>query len=266
MKPYKNWLLSFVIVLGAYPALADEPDTTPQDSSSLGKQSGDSAAGQTGKAADARVNMAWIEGDCFVMGSLEGEGDADEHPQHRVCLEGYYIDRYEVTQEEYEKVIKKNPSVFSKCPSCPVEYVSWAEAKEYCERTGKRLPTEAEWEYAARARSDTRYYWGNAMDTECTWYYDNAGGRSHPVGQKRPNGFGLYDMLGNVREWCMDKFSDNTYRMSTVHNPLMNTGRYPVMRGGSWLDKAEKVRSMARGSENPKTRDSSIGFRCAAGR
>jgi formylglycine-generating enzyme required for sulfatase activity len=212
----------------------------------------------------ARINMAWIEKGCFVMGSPEGEGDADEHPQHRVCLGGYYIDRYEVTQEEYARVAKRNPSVFSKCPSCPVEYVSWSEAREYCERTGKRLPTEAEWEYAARAGSDARYYWGNRMDTAYVWYAGNSGHRTHPVGQKRPNDFGLYDMLGNVREWCSDKFSDNTYRTSTVNNPLSETGRFPVLRGGSWMDDANKVRSMARASENPKTKDSMIGFRCAA--
>ena len=219
---------------------------------------------KTSPGAAARINMAWIESGCFVMGSPEGEGDADEHPQHRVCLSGYYIDRYEVTQEEYAKVIKKNPSVFSKCPNCPVEYVSWDEAKEYCERTGKRLPTEAEWEYAARAGSETRYYWGNGMDTAYVWYAANAGHRTHAVGQKWPNARGLYDMLGNVREWCSDRFSDNTYRTSTVNNPLSVTGRYPVLRGGSWMDDAKKVRSMARASENPKTRDSMIGFRCAA--
>jgi formylglycine-generating enzyme required for sulfatase activity len=219
---------------------------------------------KTSPRAVARINMAWIEPGCFVMGSPESEGDADEHPQHRVCLSGYYIDRYEVTQEEYEKVIKKNPSVFSKCPNCPVEYVSWTEAKEYCERTGKRLPTEAEWEYAVRAGTQTRYYWGNGMDTAYAWYQANSGNRTHPVGQKRPNANGLYDMLGNVREWCSDRFSDNTYRTSTVNNPLSMTGRFPVMRGGSWMDDAKKVRNMARASENPKTRDSMIGFRCVA--
>ncbi|HUI93614.1 MAG TPA: formylglycine-generating enzyme family protein [Chitinivibrionales bacterium] len=215
-------------------------------------------------APPSRINMAWIESGCFVMGSPDGEGDPDEHPQHRVCLSGFYMDRYEVTQEEYQRLTKKNPSVFSKCPNCPVEYVSWTEAKEYCERTGKRLPTEAEWEYAARGGTQTRYFWGNSMDTAYVWYQANAGNKTHPVGQKRPNPFGLYDMLGNVREWCSDRFSDNTYRTSTVNDPVSVTGRYPVMRGGSWMDDAKKVRCMARASENPKTKDSMIGFRCAA--
>ena len=243
------------------PGAADkaQADSTADDTAATNDEHEKTSSGVT-----ARINMAWIESGCFVMGSPEGEGDADEHPQHRVCLSGYYIDRYEVTQEEYAKVIKKNPSVFSKCPNCPVEYVSWDEGKEYCERTGKRLPTEAEWEYAARAGSETRYYWGNGMDTAYVWYAANAGHRTHPVGQKRPSGWGLYDMLGNVREWCSDRFSDNTYRTSTVNNPLSMTGRFPVLRGGSWMDDAKKVRSMARASENPKTRDSMIGFRCAA--
>jgi formylglycine-generating enzyme required for sulfatase activity len=210
------------------------------------------------------ANMAHIRGGCFIMGSPENEGDPDEHPQHRVCLDGYYIDRYEVTQAEYEKVMKKNPAVFSGCPNCPVEYVYWHEAKNYCEKTGKRLPTEAEWENAARGGSESRYYWGNGMDTGCVWYAGNSANRSHPVGQKRPNGYGLYDMLGNVKEWCGEMFGDNFYRMSTVHNPKAVGGRYPVLRGGSWDDEAKKVRCASRGSENPKNRDSTIGFRCAS--
>ena len=217
-------------------------------------------------AAPSHINMAFIEGGCFIMGSPEGEGDADEHPQHQVCLDGFYIDRYEVTQAEYERVAKKNPAVFNKCPSCPVEYVSWGEAKDYCEKTGKRLPTEAEWEFAARAGTETRYFWGNSPDTACAWLAANSGNRTHPVGQKRPNANGLYDMLGNVSEWCADKFSDNIYRMSAVRNPVAGTGRYQVHRGGSWMDDAKKIRSTARGSDDPKTRDSMIGFRCASGK
>jgi len=218
---------------------------------------------QTDSKSD-HANMAHLNGGCFIMGSLEGEGDPDEHPQHRVCLDPFYIDRYEVTQAEYEKVMKKTPAVFGRCPECPVEYVSWAEAKEFCERTGKRLPSEAEWEFAARGGNDTRYYWGNAIDTACVWYSANSGGRTHPVGQKRPNGYGLYDMLGNVREWCNDMFSDNIYRMSTVHNPKVVGGRFAVLRGGSWNDNTQKIRTAARSSDVPKTRDSTNGFRCAS--
>jgi formylglycine-generating enzyme required for sulfatase activity len=162
-------------------------DRAQADSSDADTAAGADEQEKAPVSAAARINMAWIESGCFVMGSPEGEGDADEHPQHRVCLGGYYIDRYEVTQEEYARAVKKNPSVFSKCPNCPVEYVSWGEAKEYCERTGKRLPTEAEWEHAARAGSETRYYWGNGMDTAYVWYAVNSGNRTHPVGQKRPN-------------------------------------------------------------------------------
>jgi formylglycine-generating enzyme required for sulfatase activity len=208
--------------------------------------------------------MAHVKGGCFIMGSLEGEGDPDEHPQHKVCPDDFYIDRYEVTQADYEKTMNKNPSVFGGCPECPVEYVSWNEAKAYCEKIGKRLPTEAEWEYAARGRSESRYYWGNALDTASVWYGANSQNRTHPVGQRRPNAYGLYDMLGNVREWCSDMFSDNIYRMSAVYNPKVAGGRYAVLRGGSWNDNANKVRTAARSSDVPKTRDSTNGFRCAS--
>lgn len=214
----------------------------------------------------SHANMARIEGGCFVMGSPEGVGDADEHPQHQVCLDDFYIDRYEVTQAEYERVAQKNPSVFNKCPECPVEYVSWYEARDFCEKVGKRLSTEAEWEFAARGGSESRYYWGNGIDTAYVWYAGNSGNRTHPVGRKRPNANGLYDMLGNVAEWCSDNFSENTYRMSAVRNPVSSSGRYQVHRGGSWMSDATKVRSTARGSDNPKTRDSTIGFRCASGK
>jgi len=238
-------------------------DTAAPDSESDSSINAQALHTETSNSA-SHINMAYIEGGCFIMGSPEGEGDADEHPQHQVCLDGYYIDRYEVTQAEYERVVKKNPSVFNKCPNCPVEYVSWYEAKEYCEKIGKRLPSEAEWEFAARAGTEARYYWGNSPDTAYVWYAANSGNRTHPVGQKRPNAKGLYDMLGNVREWCADKFSDNIYRMSAVRDPLSSTGRFQVQRGGSWMDDARKVRSAARGSDDPKTRDSMIGFRCAS--
>jgi|WetSurMetagenome_2_1015567.scaffolds.fasta_scaffold00025_36 formylglycine-generating enzyme len=215
-------------------------------------------------AGPSHVNMARIEGGCFIMGSPEGEGDPDERPQHQVCLDPFYIDRYEVTQAEYERVMKKNPSTFAGCPDCPVEYVSWFEAKDYCEKTGKRLPTEAEWEYAARGGAATRYYWGSSADGECAWYARNSGNKTHPVGQRRPNANGLYDMLGNVREWCADRFSDNMYRVSAVKNPVSTTGRFQVERGGSWVDDATKIRCSSRGSDEPKTKDSMIGFRCAS--
>jgi formylglycine-generating enzyme required for sulfatase activity len=266
-------ILTVAVFLAALPARADDvkmylhlpgvSDTAAPDSESDSSINAQALHAEQ-PAGPSHINMAYIEGGCFVMGSPEGEGDPDEHPAHQVCLGGFYIDRYEVTQAEYEKMTKRNPSVFGKCPNCPVEYVSWDEAKEYCEKNGKRLPTEAEWEYAARAGSETRYYWGNAPDTACAWFASNAGHRTHPVGQKRPNAKGLYDMLGNVREWCADKFSDAFYRTSAVNNPLSSTGRFQVLRGGSWMDDAKKIRSGARGSEKPKARDSMIGFRCAS--
>ncbi len=241
------------------PGVADTVQPDSESDSSINAQ-----ALQSQSSGPSHVNMAHIEGGCFVMGSPEGSGDFDEHPQHQVCLDGFYMDRYEVTQAEYERVMKKNPSVFNSCRNCPVEYVSWADARNYCDKVGKRLPTEAEWEFAARAGSESKYYWGNGLDTSCVWYAGNSGNKTHPVGQKRPNSYGLYDMLGNVSEWCADTYSDDIYRMSTVKNPLSSTGRYQVHRGGCWTDDAKKVRSASRGSDNSKTKDSTIGFRCAS--
>jgi formylglycine-generating enzyme required for sulfatase activity len=265
-------LIIFVLIFSIYAAeikIFLKSSEYSSDSQNVGDKDTQYSQDETETSSDhlnkeKYINMKWIEPDCFIMGSPEGEGDFDEHPQHKVCLKGYYIDRYEVTQKEYEKITGKNPSVFSNCPECPVEYVSWQEAKEYCDRIGKRLPTEAEWEYAARAKSEKRYYWGNNIDTSYLWYSANSNSRTHPVGKKKPNAFGLYDMLGNVREWCLDKFSENTYRLSEINNPVATTGKYPVLRGGSWLDDENKVRCAARASEKSKTKDSNIGFRCVA--
>jgi formylglycine-generating enzyme len=272
MRPFPA-IMSAMVVLAALSASAGDVkmylrmpgavDTVQPDSESDSAINAEALKAEV-PAGPSHVNMSHIGGGCFVMGSPEGEGDADERPQHQVCLDTFYLDRYEVTQADYERVTKKNPSVFGKCPTCPVEYVTWYEARDYCEKLGKRLPTEAEWEYAARAGSAVRYYWGVVMDTGSVWYSGDSRNRTHPVGQKRPNAFGLYDMLGNVREWCADKFSDNMYRTSSVRNPLSSTGRFQVERGGSWIDDAKKVRCAARGSDDPKTRDSMIGFRCAS--
>jgi formylglycine-generating enzyme required for sulfatase activity len=215
------------------------------------------------KGADVSGDMILVEGGWFEMGSADG--DADEKPVHRVFVSSFYMDRYEVTQEEYERVMGKNPSYF-KCPTCPVEQVSWNDAVKYTQKVGKRLPTEAEWEYAVRGGNKNRGddYSGSYDAGIVAWYNDNAGSKTHPVGGKQPNELGLYDMSGNVWEWCADWYDASYYRSSPRENPKEpDAGQYRVLRGGSWNDDAQIPRVSNRGWSNPSNRDYDLGFRCS---
>jgi formylglycine-generating enzyme required for sulfatase activity len=209
-------------------------------------------------------NMAKIPAGSFMMGSPSGIGSDDERPQHRVTLDGFLMDKTEVTQAEYTKVMGSNPSGFKNCPSCPVEIVNWSEAKSYCEKVGKRLPTEAEWEYACRAGTTTQYYWGNEMDGNYGWFDGNSSNKTHPVGEKKPNAWGLYDMSGNVWEWCSDWYDEGYYKSSPESNPSgASSGRYRVLRGGSWGSNGSYLRSGYRDWDSPDRRAYINGFRCA---
>ena len=209
--------------------------------------------------------MVWIEGGTFMMGS--NDGSSDEKPVHQVTMSGFYMDKTEVTQAEYERVMGTNPSNFKGCPTCPVEKVSWHDAKAYCEKVGKRLPTEAEWEYAARAGTTTTYYWGNGSPDAYAWYNGNSGSKTHAVGQEQPNTWGLYDMSGNVWEWCSDWYDENYYSNSPSQNPQgASSGKSRVLRGGSWSCIGNYLRCAARGGDVPDARDSGGGFRCVRSR
>ena len=164
--------------------------------------------------------------------------------------ETYSMDKYLVTQGEYEKEMGKNPSFF-KGSNLPVETVTWYEAKDYCRKLGKRLPTESQWEKAARGGAITDYYWGNSEGdiSRYAWYVGNSNGKTHPIGQKEPNRFGLYDMAGNVWEWIADDRNNN--------------GKYKVLRGGSWFSLPADMRSSSRGTFSPDYSYSSVGFRCS---
>ncbi len=206
----------------------------------------------------------------FVMGSDQREADKRTH---QVTLtKPFYVGIHEVTQEQYEKVMGTNPSGF-KGPQNPVEQVSWEDAVEFCRKLSElpeekaagrvyRLPTEAQWEYACRAGTTTEYSFGNDAESlgEYSWFFANSGGKTHAVGQKLPNAWGLYDMHGNVFEWCMDRYGD--YPRGSVTDPVgASSGSNRVCRGGSWIYAAEGCRSAIRKRDYPSDRNDDYGFR-----
>jgi formylglycine-generating enzyme required for sulfatase activity len=213
----------------------------------------------------ALPGMVWIPGGRFKMGSPEGVGEANEHPQHTVRVNGFYMDTTEVTQTEYSQVMGANPSHYKGCPSCPVDSVSWNEANEYCKRVGKRLPTEAQWEYAARAGTTSNYFWGDEIDGAYAWHFGNSDKKTHPVAQKKPNAFGLYDMVGNVWEWCADWYAEDYYRKAVSNNPTgPDSGRFRANRGGGYGYNREGyiLRCAYRNAYMPEYRNVNVGFRC----
>lgn len=204
----------------------------------------------------------------FLMGCSEGDDacNKNEKPQVRVYLDAFCMDRTEVTQGNYERVMGINPSSYKMCgPDCPVESLSWFEAKAYCEKLGMRLPTEAEWEKSARGGATTTYYWGNTMNGDYAWYHGNSGDTNHPTEQKRPNGYGLHDMLGNVWEWVQDCYSDDANKTANQRNPADDREECDVrvLRGGSAADVADFLRISYRDRNRSRARRSNHGFRCA---
>lgn len=216
-----------------------------------------------GRAAEG---MILVKGGCFQMGDTFGDGESDEKPVHEVCVDGIYMDMYEVTQKAYREEMGKSPSHF-KGDDNPVENVTWHDAKQYCEKAGKRLPTEAEWENAARSGGKREKYAGTSSDSELgeyAWYNDNSGNKTHPVGQKKPNGVGLYDMSGNVWEWVEDWYDSIYYKNSPMNNPKgPDSGDGRVLRSSSWGYDSMRVRSANRDRYYPDGRNLYLGFRCA---
>jgi len=229
-------------------------------------------------------------GEHFI-GSPDGQGDPDERPQRRVHLDSFYIDKYETTITEYMKFADaagnyypdwarpngqfnldtgKQPyyrpltGILKNCGSCPVVGVAQKDAEVYCGSRNKRLPTEAEWEAAARGGTGTLYSFGDspADAGNYSWNETNSGENPHPVGTKKPNSYGLYDMHGNVWEWTADRYDKNYYRGAPRRNPPgPERGDERVIRGGSWAFDIDSMRAANRaGTEKP---NDDIGFRCA---
>jgi formylglycine-generating enzyme required for sulfatase activity len=223
------------------------------------------------------------------MGSANGE--EDEKPAHIVKVDSFYMDACEVTQKSFEELMGKNPSK-SKDPAKPVEQLSWLSAAKYCNARSKkeglepcynsdnwacyftgagyRLPTEAEWEYACRAGTASKYSFGDKPGdlSAYGWFKDNSGGTTHPAGQKQPNPWGLYDMHGNVWEWCHDRYGEDYYTKGEKNNPQgPSSGDDRVLRGGGFNSQSDSCRSSTRYSEAPGLADvcfgyDAYGFRC----
>ena len=220
-------------------------------------------------------DMIAVKGGTFTMGgTFEQGGDClyDEKPTHSVTLSDYYIGKFEVTQELWQAVMGNNPSYF-KGNNLPVNNVSWNDVQEFItklnQKTGAnfRLPTEAEWEYAARGGNKSKGYKYSGSNTigNVAWYLDNSSSKTHQVGTKSPNELGIYDMSGNVFEWCQDWYGN--YSSGSQTNPTgPSSGSRRVFRGGSWISYALHCRVSDRGINAPDSRYSNVGFRLAAGK
>jgi formylglycine-generating enzyme required for sulfatase activity len=242
---------------------------------------------RTPRRAAPEIEMVLVPGGAFLMGSPENEPGRsddegpkhrfpqgipplrrrtkDEGPQHRVTVRSFYIGKYEVTQTQWRAVMGGAPSAY-KGDDLPVENVSWDDAKEFCQKLSQmtgaeyRLPTEAEWEYACRSRTTGAY--AGELDA-MAWYEKNSGSRTHPVGRKQPNSFGIYDMHGNVWEWCEDDWH-NSYENAPYDGSawLEFTRRsWRVLRGGGWNVASSSCRSANRDGASPTDRSDFLGFR-----
>ena len=220
-----------------------------------------------------KLEMVFIPAGEFMMGSPDSDKDADdrEKPQHRVRItKPFYLGKFLVTQEQWEAVMGSNPSHF-KGPKNPVEEVHWEDCRKFLGKLNAkvwgvkfRLPTEAQWEYACRAGSKTRYCFGDDESKlgDYAWCGKNSGNTTHPVGEKKPNAWGLYDMHGSVWEWCQDWWKDGYYKESPVDDPTgAATGSNRVFRGGSWDRPARGCRSASRSYGVPGGGFSNLGLR-----
>ncbi len=222
-------------------------------------------------------NMVWLEGGSFEMGSNAPEARKRERPAHQVSLDGFYISKFELTQNIFEQIMGWNNSYFN-CATCPINNVSWLNMKLFIDRlnlaTGKkfRLPTEAEWAYAAKGGQKSKgfRYSGSNRIADVAWYSGNSNKRSHPVGQKLPNELGLYDMTGNLWEFCQDDMSRIAYKRANPHNPLIGVldtkskkKKMKVLRGSGYEFSANESLVFIRDGATNNVRMADIGFRLA---
>lgn len=220
-----------------------------------------------------------VEGGCCQMGNSYGDGDADEGPVHEICVDGFYMGQYEVTQGEYQKIMGQNPSKYKNGSKYPVERVSWVDVQVFLQQLNKRsektfrLPTEAEWEYAASGYGNknkfststgelTRMLVNYGKDKCCSGDESDGFLKTAPVGSYPANNFGFHDLSGNVWEWCSDWYDQGYYQDSPRQNPKgPELGNHRVIRGGSWLSSSKLVRVVSRSRREPVVKDRNTGFR-----
>ncbi|MGD9036179.1 MAG: formylglycine-generating enzyme family protein [Syntrophobacterales bacterium] len=240
------WMTLFVLI--AYPYISFAESSTP-------------TAGQIWKEPVTGMEFVWVPGGCYEMGCGDWTGDCyrDEKPLHEVCVDGFWMGKTEVTQGQWKQLMGDNPAAFKKGDNYPFENAIWAEIEKFIMKlssspTGAykyRLPTEAEWEYACRSGGKPEKYAGGSDLDQVAWYRGNSNRSTHAVATKAPNGFGLFDMNGNVHEWCADSYNGHAYRTHKRDNPLYKEKmtRLKVYRGGSWNSKSKFARCASRSYE-----------------
>lgn len=215
------------------------------------------------------MELLLVPAGTFMMGDTFGDGFENELPVHEVELNPFYMGKYPVTQAQWLRAMPTNPAAFEG-DDHPVEQVSWTAVEAFLQkltdmnqgRHHYRLPTEAEWEYAARSAGKAERYAGGDQVEFLAWFDENSDGETHPVGLKQPNGLGLYDMSGNVWEWCQDVFDEDAYGKHSRRNPIIAAGRLDrVIRGGSWNLDAWSVRCARRFGFPPDYFGPGLGFR-----
>lgn len=242
---------------------------------------------KTIKDSVAGIEFIYVKGGCFQMGDVSGNGGSEEKPFHEVCVDDFYLGKYEITKEQWKNVMGSNPSFDTTCgANCPVDSISWIDTQSFLSKmnsksgvenskTSKnrlkvkpktldifRLPTEAEWEYAARSGGKTEEFSGGNDVNSVSWNSDISNNAVHAVGTKAPNGLGIYDMSGNVWEWVNDWYSDKYYASSPRKNPKgPTTGDKRVLRGGSWATAPGDSRTYYRNYLPADYKNEIIGFR-----
>ena len=220
----------------------------------------DNEPGAAWKEPVTGMEFVWVPPGCFMMGSESG--NADERPVHEVCLDGFWLGKYEVTQDEWGALIGARKSHLTRGKKFPVEGVSWEDTETYITNLNARsphkfrLPSEAEWEYACRYGGTAQTYCGGSDPEPIAWYRSSRGNMftTNAVGSKEPNALGLFDMSGNVGEWVWDWYDAGYYAKSAKQNPKGPAkGASHVLRGGSWINMVDRVRATARAKGRSKS-------------